>query len=193
MAKLYFFYGTMGSSKTVQAHMSHHNYKERKNSTIFMQPAIADRKGAGISESRIGTKVNVDVSVKAGENIKELIEDQLVNGLDVIFIDEAEFLTAKQVNELSDIAIEFDVPVLCYGLRTDFRGDWFEGSEALMKIADKITEIKTTCWCGKKATMNARLNAAGDMVVDGEQVAIGYNYIGLCREHFLKRQPHDTK
>ena len=144
MAKLVFNYGAMGSSKTANALMVRYNYMERGKKVLLLKPKIENRDGEKIIRSRIGLEAEC-------EYVEDVIEEPEYNGLseyDAIIVDEAQFLTGKQVDRLSDIVDNFDIPVLCFGLRADFRGNFFSGSQRLMEIADSIEEIKTICWCG---------------------------------------------
>ena len=181
MAKLVFKYGAMGSSKTANALMVRYNYMERGKKVLLLKPKIENRDGEKIIRSRIGLEAEC-------EYVEDVIEEPEYNGLseyDAIIVDEAQFLTGKQVDRLSDIVDNFDIPVLCFGLRADFRGNFFSGSQRLMEIADSIEEIKTICWCGRKATFNARLKD-GKVIYTGQQVMMGGNesYIPLCRKHY---------
>ena len=181
MAKLGFKYGAMGSSKTANALMVRYNYMERGKKVLLLKPKIENRDGEKIIRSRIGLEAEC-------EYVEDVIEEPAYNGLseyDAIIVDEAQFLTGKQVDRLSDIVDNFDIPVLCFGLRADFRGNFFSGSQRLMEIADSIEEIKTICWCGRKATFNARLKD-GKVIYTGQQVMMGGNesYIALCRKHY---------
>jgi thymidine kinase len=181
MAKLVFKYGAMGSSKTANALMVRYNYMERGKKVLLLKPKIENRDGEKIIRSRIGLEAEC-------EYVEDVIEEPEYNGLseyDAIIVDEAQFLTGKQVDRLSDIVDNFDIPVLCFGLRADFRGNFFSGSQRLMEIADSIEEIKTICWCGRKATFNARLKD-GKVIYTGQQVMMGGNesYIALCRKHY---------
>ena len=181
MAKLVFNYGAMGSSKTANALMVRYNYMERGKKVLLLKPKIENRDGEKIIRSRIGLEAEC-------EYVEDVIEEPAYNGLseyDAIIVDEAQFLTGKQVDRLSDIVDNFDIPVLCFGLRADFRGNFFSGSQRLMEIADSIEEIKTICWCGRKATFNARLKD-GKVIYTGQQVMMGGNesYIALCRKHY---------
>ena len=177
MAKLYFRYGAMGSSKTANAVMVQYNYQERGCRVLMLKPQMENRDGARIVRSRSGLET-------ACRFVEELPELDL-NGIACIIVDEAHFLTAQQVRMLVDIVDDYNIPVICYGLRTDFRGEFFEGSRELMCWADTIEEIKTICWCGRKATFNARIQN-GRVVKEGEQVLLGGNesYVSLCRRHW---------
>jgi thymidine kinase len=182
MPKLYFKYGAMGSSKTAQALMVKFNYEEKGYHVGLMKPSVDNRDGATIIKSRIGLQDN-GILIDRNTNLYEWYQH---NRYDVLIIDEAQFLTAPQIDQLKDIAIEF-VPVLCFGLKTDFQTHMFEGSKRLFEIADSLTEIKSVCTCGRKAEVNARIHN-GKIVREGAQVVIGGNesYIGLCYECWKK-------
>lgn len=177
MAKLYFRYGAMGSSKTANAVMVQYNYRERGCNVLMLKPKLDTRDGARIVRSRCGLQAQCHF-------VEELPQIDL-SDFDCVIVDEANFLTAEQVRRLVDIVDERDIPVICYGLRTDFRGELFEGSRELLRWADTIEEIKTVCWCGRKATFNARIQD-GHIVREGEQILLGGNsqYISLCRRHW---------
>ena len=183
MAKLFFKYGAMGSSKTANALMVRYNYIERGKNVMLLKPKIENRDGEKIIRSRIGLEAEC---MFVEDVINEFLENWNYAGkYDAIIVDEAQFLTKEQVDTLSDIVDKCDIPVMCFGLRTDFLGNFFEGSKRLMEIADSIEEIKTVCWCGRKATFNARISY-GKIVREGEQVVMGGNesYIALCRKHY---------
>ncbi len=169
MAKLYFFYGAMNSGKTTRILQCEYNYTEQGMRAVIMKPSI-DTKGDEKIVSRIGSTKKVDYLIKNDENIFDLIVSEY-NHVDLILVDEAQFLTVRQVNQLMDIVIDLDIPVMCYGLRTDFRGKGFPGSTRLLEIAHELTEIKTICECGKKAMFNVRL-IDGKVATEGESVAI---------------------
>lgn len=180
MAKLYFRYGSMGSSKTANALMVAYNYQEKNQQALLVKPSLDDRDGAGVMASRIGLSqpcVSVD-------HLMEMTDAEL-RSYDCVIVDEAQFCTKDQVARLTDIVDELEVPVICYGLRTDFQRKLFEGSLWLMAWADVIEEIKTVCWCGRAATCVARFDANGKMVTEGSQVQIGGNdsYVSVCRRH----------
>ena len=177
MAKLYFRYGAMGSSKTANAVMVQYNYRERGCEVLMLKPQLENRDGATIVRSRCGLEAECRF-------VEELPQIDLT-GIACVIVDEAHFLTRAQVLSLVDIVDERDIPVICYGLRTDFRGELFEGSRELLCWADTIEEIKTVCWCGRKATFNARVQD-GRIVREGEQILLGGNsqYISLCRKHW---------
>ncbi len=169
MAKLYFFYGAMNSGKTTRILQCNYNYEERGMHAVIMKPAT-DTKGNDKIVSRIGASKKVDYLIKKEEDIFDLIANEY-NHVDLILVDEAQFLTTRQVNQLMDIVIDFDIPVMCYGLRTDFKGNGFPGARRLLEIAHELTEIKTICECGKKAMFNVRL-IDGKVVTEGDSVAI---------------------
>ncbi|MBQ6036534.1 MAG: thymidine kinase [Lachnospiraceae bacterium] len=188
MAKLYFKYGAMGCSKTAQALITKFNYEERGMKVLLMKPAIDDREGADVVRSRIGLEAPC-LMVPADMDLYKLYEESY-NDRDVIIVDECQFLTEKQVDELGDLVLEKDIPVLCFGLRTDFLTHLFPGSKRLLEIAESVTEIKSVCRCGAKATVNARFDDHGNVVYHGEQVLIGGNsrYEAMCRRCWLKRR-----
>ncbi len=187
MAKLYFKFGAMGCSKTAQALITKFNYEERNMKAVLLKPAIDDRDGADIVKSRIGLYERA-VAVKEDENLYELYNTRF-SDCDAVIVDECQFLTPEQVDQLSLITMEKDVPVLCFGLSTDFTTHLFPGSKRLFEIAESITEIKSVCTCGAKATVNARLDDKGEVVTSGSQVCIGGNgrYVAMCRKCWLKR------
>ncbi len=177
VAKLYFRYGAMGSSKTANAVMVQYNYQERGRAVLMLKPKLENRDGATIVRSRCG----LEAECRFVEDLPQINLDHI----ECVIVDEAHFMTADQVRSLVDIVDERNIPVICYGLRTDFRGELFEGSRELLRWADTIEEIKTVCWCGRKATFNARVQD-GKIVRDGEQIQLGGNssYISLCRKHW---------
>lgn len=185
MAKLYFKYGTMGSSKTAQALITKFNYEERGMKTVLIKPSVDTRDGKNICKSRIGLSAEA-LTVNKSVNLFKLIRDMKV---DVVIVDECQFLTEDQVDQLADVVMEMDVPVLCFGLRADFQTHLFPGSKRLFEIADSITEIKYICECGNKAVVNARLDENGRVVTEGSQVLIGGNdrYVAMCRKCWLKK------
>lgn len=182
MAKLYFRYGAMGSSKTANALMVRYNYIERNKKVVLLKPSVENRDGEKVIKSRIGLEAECEIVEDFLDRIDENIKEY-----DAIIVDESQFISAENIKKLADIVDNYDVPVICYGLKTDFRGKFFEGSEALMALADELEEIPTVCWCGKKARFNARIQD-GKVVRDGEQVVMGGNesYISLCRKHFYE-------
>ena len=188
MAKLYFKYGAMGSSKSAQALITKFNYEERDMKVMFLKPSIDNRDGVAIVKSRIGLSAEAIV-IKPEDNIYELF-DKNRYAYDVVIVDECQFLTEKQVDELLDIVVHLGVPVLCFGLRTDFATHLFPGSKRLFEVADSISEIKSICKCGAKATVNARLDDKGNVVFEGEQICIGGNdrYMPMCIKCWLKNK-----
>ena len=181
MAQLYFKFGAMGSSKTANALMTRFNYEERGQQTLLVKPRIDTRDGDHMVASRIGLKYPcIYFDELQTLTIMELQQNAC------IIVDEAQFLTRDEVMYLVYIVDDLDIPVICYGLRADFKGDLFPGSEALLVMADKLEEVKTICWCGKKAIFNARFDSTGNVVKEGAQVVLGANdqYIGLCRKHW---------
>lgn len=186
MAKLYFRYGAMGSSKTANAIMVRYNYLERGQKCIMLKPRLDTRDGARQVVSRSG--------LAADCFYMEEIDEIDLTGTDCIIVDEAQFLTKEQVEKLADIVDEKNIPVIAYGLRADFRGELFEGSRWLLAWADTIEEIKTVCWCGRKATYNARL-FNGKVIKTGEQIMLGGNesYIALCRRHWKNGETGEEK
>ena len=179
MAKLYFRYGAMGSSKTANAIMVQYNYQERGQKALLLKPQLDKRDGEKVMASRCGLSSDCD--------FYENIDTYDLNAYDCIIVDEAQFLTKAQVEHLIHIVDDLNVPVVAYGLRTDFRGEFFEGSLWLMAWADTIEEIKTVCWCGKKATYTTRV-LDGKVVKEGEQIFLGGNesYTALCRKHWTE-------
>lgn len=186
MAKLYFKYGAMGSSKSAQALITQFNYEELGMTVWLIKPSVDDRDGANIVKSRVGLSREAEV-ITPEDSIRERYA--ATGGRDVIIADEAQFFTPEQIDELRDIVDELNVPVLCFGLRTDFLTHMFPGSRRLMELADSITEIKTVCACGSKATVNARLTSDGRIVTEGEQVFLGGNdaYVAMCHRCWKKQ------
>lgn len=187
MAKLYFKFGAMGCSKTAQALITKFNYEERGMKVLLLKPSVDVRDGEEIVKSRIGLTAKA-VVVNDKEDLYKAYEEKY-RDRDVIIVDECQFLTPEQVDELGQIVIDFNVPVLCFGLRTDFLTHLFPGSRRLFEIAESITEIKSVCKCGAKATVNARLDDDGNVVYSGEQVCLGGNdrYVAMCHDCWEKR------
>ena len=186
MAKLHFYYSAMNAGKSTALLQANHNYGERGMRTILLTAALDDRAGRGVIKSRIGIETQA-VAFEKADNLAEIVRTNAQGqSIGCVLIDEAQFLTRKQVNELTDLVDHDGIPVLAYGLRTDFRGETFEGSQYLLAWADDIREIKAICSCGKKATMNARVNEEGKIERDGNQIEIGGNerYVSLCRKCF---------
>ncbi|GAA3527952.1 thymidine kinase [Zobellella aerophila] len=188
MASLHYKYAAMNSGKSTQLIQAHFNYQERGLTPYAMTPRMDTRAGMGIIRARVGLQLEVD-TFGTGCNLFRLIKVKAeLASLDVFILDEAQFLTRAQVYQLAQIVDELNVPVMAYGLKSDFRGELFEGAYYLLCLADKLEELKTICWCGNKAHMNARLDAEGSLVREGEQVEIGGNerYVALCRRHYIQ-------
>lgn len=186
MAKLYFKYGAMGSSKSAQALITQFNYEELGMAVWLIKPSVDVRDGADIVRSRIGLARRAQV-IFPQDNLLDAFAQ--AGTFDVIIADEAQFLTPRQIDQLRQIVDEQDVPVLCFGLRTDFLTHLFPGSQRLLELADSITEIKTVCACGAKATVNARLDSQGRVVTQGDQVFLGGNdsYQAMCHRCWRKK------
>ena len=186
MAKLYFKYGAMGSSKSAQALITKFNYEEKGMSVWLIKPGTDTRDGADIIKSRIGLSQHAQI-IGPDESIIKAYEE--AGNYDVIIADEAQFLTPDQIDELRTLVDEEDIPVLCFGLKTDFRTRFFPGSCRLMELADSITEIKTICECGRKATVNARFDDSGRVITEGDQVVLGGNdrYTAMCYKCWKER------
>ena len=189
MAKLYFYYSAMNAGKTTTLLQSAHNYRERGMRVAILTPRLDDRAGTGVVASRIGLRADA-VAFERDDDLERRIRDDIAahGKLDCVLVDEAQFLTRAQVWQLSEVVDALRIPVLCYGLRTDFRGELFEGSQYLLAWADELSEIKTICHTGKKAIMTVRVNEQGRAVQDGPQVEIGGNerYVSVSRAEFKK-------
>ena len=185
MAKLYFKYGAMGSSKTANALITRFNYMERGMKVWLIKPSIDDRDGANIIRSRIGLEAEADVITPDIDIFEEFKKH---SDCHVVIADECQFFTAEQIDQLRAIVDKLDLPVLCFGLRTDFLTHLFEGSRRLFEVADSINEIKTICSCGGKAIVNARIDENGKVVTEGGQILIGGNdsYIAMCHKCWKK-------
>ena len=181
MAKLYFKYGAMGSSKSAQALITKFNYEELGMSVWLIKPSIDTRDGADKIRSRIGLEETAQV-ITPEEDILETF--RTIPDVDVIIADEAQFFTPAQIDQLRTIVDDEDLPVLCFGLRTDFLTHFFPGAQRLMELADSLTEIKTVCACGRKATVNARIGTDGKIVTEGGQILLGGNdsYVAMCHK-----------
>jgi thymidine kinase len=181
LAKLYFRYGVMGSSKTANALMVRYNYEERGQRALMVKPVIDQRDGERAVFSRIGL---THPCIYFHE--LQAMTPEEIQSWNCIIVDESQFLSGEEVDFLTDVVDRLNVPVICYGLRADFKGDLFPGSQALLATADIIEEVKTICWCGRKATCNARFDESGTVLKEGAQVVLGANdqYIGLCRRHW---------
>lgn len=187
MAKLYFYYSAMNAGKSTILLQSSHNYRERGMDTLLFTPSIDNRYGAGCITSRIGLSADAtpfDHEFDFYAHVVEQLKQKPLN-LKCILVDEAQFLSKQQVRQLTDIPDKLHIPILTYGIRTDFRGEPFEGSQYLLAWADELMEIKTICHCGSKASMNMRIDAEGRQITEGAQVEIGGNdrYVATCRKH----------
>ena len=180
MAKLYFRYGAMGSSKSANALMVWYNYRERGQEALLVKRQVDQRDGDRVVTSRMGLSYPCIYFHE--------LTDGAAKKHACIIVDEAQFLTREEVRYLVHLVDDLDVPVICYGLRADFKGELFPGSAELLVMADKIEEVKTICWCGRKATFNARFDEEGNVLKEGAQVVLGSNdkYIGLCRRHWME-------
>jgi thymidine kinase len=189
MAKLYFYYSAMNAGKTTTLLQSAHNYRERGMRVLILTPRLDDRSGSGTVASRIGLRAQ-GVGFGREDDLEQLVRNDIAahGKLDCVLVDEAQFLTKTQAWQLGEVVDALRVPVLCYGLRTDFRGELFEGSAALLAWADELDEIKTICHSGKKATMTVRVDEQGRAVQQGPQVEIGGNerYVSVSRAEFKK-------
>jgi thymidine kinase len=187
MAKLYFYYSSMNAGKSTNLLQASFNYRERGMQTMLWTAAIDDRYRPGMVTSRIGLEAEASVFA-VGTDLRGAVEARQRQGpLACVLVDEAQFLTRDQVLALAGVCDELHIPVLAYGLRTDFQGELFEGSRYLLALADTLSEIKAVCECGRKATMNLRVDGAGRPVREGDQTEIGGNdrYVALCRRHFM--------
>lgn len=189
MAQLYFTYAAMNAGKSAALLTAAHNYTERGMHTLVMKPEIDTRDSMSEVVSRVGIRRDA-ITISADMDLVEYYKyASSQRDVHCVFIDEAQFLSMDHVFQLCKIVDEHNCPVMCYGLRTDFRGELFEGSKALMAAADKLVELKGICHCGRKATMVARIDANGDAVTDGSQVQLGGNdsYVSLCRKHWCEK------
>lgn len=186
--KLFFIYGPMNSGKSLHLLAKAYNFEERSIPFLLLKTKIDDRDGVNVIHSRaLGSRPCMGIDINT--NVLTLIEDEMLKQNKVfkwILVDESQFLTTKQINQLSEVVDKHNINVICYGLRTDFRGELFEGSKRLFEIADSMEELKCSCECGNKALINARFDSDGNLVLHGEQVEIGGNerYISLCRKCF---------
>ena len=187
MAKLYFKYGAMGSSKTAQALITKYNYEENEMNVWLIKPSADTRDGADILLSRVGLQSKVEI-ITPDMDIVSRYELTQKGNCDVIIVDECQFMSEKHIDDLRFIVDEYNVPVMCFGLRTDFQCKLFSGSRRLMEVADTIQEIKTICDCGNKATVNARVDGEGHIVTEGAQVVLGGNdsYIAMCHKCWVR-------
>ena len=186
MAKLYFYYSSMNAGKSTALLQSSYNYRERGMNTLILAPEFDDRYGVGKVKSRIGIEAEA-TTFSSRDDLFALVRDRHAEeALHCVMIDEAQFLTREQVFQLGEITDKLNVPVLAYGLRTDFQGEPFEGSKYLLAWSDNLNELKAICHCGRKATMVVRFDANGEAVREGSQIEIGGNdrYVSMCRKHF---------
>ncbi|RYY47040.1 MAG: thymidine kinase [Sphingomonadales bacterium] len=189
MAKLYFYYASMNAGKSTTLLQADFNYRERGMRTLLFTAGIHDRGGKGMIDSRLGLKESA-IPFDEATDLRVIAEDEHFKApLACILVDESQFLQPEQVRQLAHLADEVGIPVLCYGLRTDFQARLFPGSAELLALADALVEIKSVCECGRKATMNMRVDAAGNAVREGEQREVGGNerYVAMCRRHFMQR------
>ena len=184
MAKLYFYYSAMNAGKSTTLLQSEYNYRERGMRTLCFTPRLDDRYGSGLITSRIGLQREAKVFGRDFDLYAYVCENHAGDPYHCILVDEAQFLTAEQVLQLTLVVDRLHVPVLCYGLRTDFRGEPFEGSKYLLSWAEELVEIKTVCRSGRKATMNVRLDAEGERIDSGSQIDIGHHYESVARDQF---------
>jgi thymidine kinase len=188
MAKLYFYYASMNAGKSTTLLQADFNYRERGMATMLFTAALDERAGRGVIASRLGVSAPATPFDDDTDLERCVLDRPATEPLSCVLVDEAQFLSAAQVDQLARLADAHDVPVLCYGLRTDFLGDLFPGSARLLGIADALVEIKSVCRCGRKATMNLRVDADGQATAEGTQTDIGGNerYVALCRRHFTE-------
>ncbi|AUI65799.1 MULTISPECIES: thymidine kinase [Glaesserella] len=189
MAKLYFYYSAMNAGKSTTLLQSSYNYQERGMNTLVYTAAIDDRYGVGKVSSRIGISQDARLFNAESDLFDEIFQHIANEKLHCILIDEAQFLTKKQVYQLTEVVDKLKIPVLCYGLRTDFQAELFEGSRYLLAWADQLEELKTICYCGRKAGFVIRMNENGEAVKDGDQIQIGGNdsYLSVCRLHYKEK------
>tara|TARA_X000001036_G_scaffold402097_1_gene407653 strand:- start:299 stop:877 length:579 start_codon:yes stop_codon:yes gene_type:complete len=190
MAKLYFNYSSMNAGKSTMLLQSNHNYLERGMKPQIYTSDLDNRYGSGEIVSRIGLKAKSNIFNSKTDIYQDIIKLKNNTSVDCVLIDEAQFLTEKQVGQLGKIVDELNIPVLAFGIRTDFQGKLFEGSKYLLAWADNLKEIKTVCHCGRKATMVLRVDDEGNIVADGSQIEIGgeERYVSVCRKHFKEKK-----
>ena len=191
MAKLYFSFSAMNAGKSAILLQSAYNYHERGMHTMLLKPALDNRDPkADHIVSRIGLNAEADLFTPETDLEKHIKQAHAEKPIDCVLLDEAQFLTSEQVWALARVSDYTKIPIMCYGLRTDFKGELFPGSATLLAIADDVRELRTLCWCGRKATMTLRIDKSGDAVTEGAQVEVGGNekYISLCRRHWLEKK-----
>ena len=194
MAKLYFYYSSMNAGKSTALLQSSYNYRERGMRTLILAPQLDDRYGIGKVTSRIGLESSATTFERDDDLLKLVTGRHAAESLDCVLVDEAQFLTKEQVFQLGEVTDELNVPVLAYGIRTDFQGEPFPGSKYLLAWADNLKELKAICFCGGKATMVIRLDSEGNAITQGSQVEIGGNdrYVSMCRKHFKENYFRQT-
>ena len=188
MAKLYFYYSSMNAGKSTTLLQADFNYRERGMETMLWTAALDSRYDEGIVTSRLGLKAEANMFAQGTDIWDAIASKHAVRPLACVLVDEAQFLSKQQVLDLARVTDEANIPVLCYGLRTDFAGELFPGSATLLGIADNLVELKAVCHCGRKSTMNLRVDENGRAVIDGAQTEIGGNdrYVAMCRKHFME-------
>lgn len=192
MAKLYFNYSAMNAGKSTVLLQASHNYVERGMRTMLLTAKVDDRAGEGMISSRIGLSAPADIFGPEDDLFHMVEQRNAAGAIACVFVDEAQFLSPEQVWALGRVSDDLNIPVMCYGLRTDFQGQLFPGSATLLAVADNLREVRTICWCGSKATMVVRLGANGLVMEEGDQIAIGDDiYVSLCRKHWRKRRLGD--
>ena len=194
MAKLYFYYSSMNAGKSTALLQSSYNYRERGMNTLILAPLLDDRFGVGKVTSRIGLESKA-LTFRSEEDLLKLVRQRHEEEpLNCVLVDEAQFLTKEQVFQLGEVTDDLNIPVLAYGIRTDFQGEPFPGSKYLLAWADNLKELKAICFCGNKATMVIRLDQEGNAITQGSQVEIGGNdrYVSMCRKHFKENYFRET-
>ncbi len=188
MASLHFKFASMNSGKTTQLIQAQFNYLERGMNPLVMTPSVDTRGGVGVIKARVGLELHVEAFGPSDDLYAIVSQKQQQGAIDVFIVDEAQFLTKQQVYQLAAIVDRLSIPVIAYGLKSDYKGELFEGSYHLLCLADKFEELKSICWCGKKAHMNAKFDDTRHIIKSGDQVDIGGNdmYISLCRQHYIE-------
>ncbi|WP_432453492.1 MULTISPECIES: thymidine kinase [unclassified Agarivorans] len=188
MASLHFKYAAMNSGKSTQLIQAHFNYQERGMNPLALLPAMDTRDGEGIIKARVGLSLRAETFCTQQDLFELVLTKQRQQSLDVVIVDEGQFLSRAQVYQLANVVDELNIPVMVYGLKTDFLGELFEGAYHLLCLADKLEELKSICWCGNKGHFNARIDLNGQVVHEGKQIEIGGNerYVSLCRKHFIQ-------